>query len=355
MKRITWILLACLLVLTACSGGKKVSYVGDDPNVALIVARQGDMAYNDSAIVGMNVSVQDHGTNLTILEHGNDPNNYDKVFMEAVNGYNHVIMMASNMKDTLEKHAPEYPEIKFLMYDGEVDWDKGDYSNVYCIVYKANEAAYLAGYLAAAESETGIIGFIGGADNMNIDDYAVGYIEGAKKKNPDIKVVADYVGNFNDIEKGKELAVKLADEKADVIFGAAGSVNLGIVEVMNEKNLKMIGVDTDQYMMLIAEGKEELADNVITSVMKNMGQDLYDAIGNYTSREVITGESRIVGLKEGEVFIAKNEHYTRTVPQDLQAEIVALEEEIKSGAIEVPSARTMSPEDVEKLIESVKP
>ena len=123
MKRITWIIIVGLLLLTACQN-KKVTYVGDDPNVALIVAKRGDMAYNDIAIIGMNVSERDHGTNLTILEHENNPDNYDKVFMDAVNAYNHVVMMSSNMKETLEKHADKYPEIKFLLYDGEIDWSK---------------------------------------------------------------------------------------------------------------------------------------------------------------------------------------------------------------------------------------
>lgn len=354
MKKIIWTVLACLFVLTACQG-KKVSYVGDDPNVALIVAKQGDLAYNDTAIIGMNVSVKDHGTNLTILEHQNNPKNYEKVFMDAVNGYNHVIMLSNNMKETLEQHAAEYPEIKFLLYDGEIDWKKGDYSNVYCIVYRANEAAYLAGYLAAAESKTGVIGFIGGVDNANIDDYAVGYIEGAKKRNPDIKVLSEYAGSFDDVEKGKELAEKMVDQKADIIFGAAGSVNLGIIEVLNKHDLYMIGVDTDQYMRLLAAGQDDLADNILTSVMKNISHNLYEAIGNYTSREVITGETKVVGLKENGVAIAKNDHYKKTVPQELQKEIDTLEEDIKSGKIIVPTARTLPPEEVEALLDSVKP
>lgn len=354
MKRITWIIIVGLLLLTACQN-KKVTYVGDVPNVALIVAKRGDMAYNDVAIIGMNVSERDHGTNLTILEHENNPDNYDKVFMDAVNAYNHVVMMSSNMKETLEKHADKYPEIKFLLYDGEIDWSKGDFSNVYCIVYRANEASYLSGYLAAAMSKTGVIGFLGVVDNTNIDDLAVGYIEGAKKKNPDIKIMVDYAGSFDDVEKGKNIASQMIGNNADIIFGAAGSVNLGILEVLNEKDLYMIGTDTDQYMRLIADGKEDLAENIITSVMKNISHNLYDAIGNYTQREVITGETKVVGLKEDGVAIAKNDHYKELVPAELQSEIDTQEKDIISGKINVPTSRALSHEEVEKLIESVKP
>lgn len=354
MKRITWIIIVGLLLLTACQN-KKVTYVGDVPNVALIVAKRGDMAYNDVAIIGMNVSERDHGTNLTILEHENNPDNYDKVFMDAVNAYNHVVMMSSNMKETLEKHADKYPEIKFLLYDGEIDWSKGDFSNVYCIVCRANEASYLSGYLAAAMSKTGVIGFLGVVDNTNIDDLAVGYIEGAKKKNPDIKIMVDYAGSFDDVEKGKNIASQMIGNNADIIFGAAGSVNLGILEVLNEKDLYMIGTDTDQYMRLIADGKEDLAENIITSVMKNISHNLYDAIGNYTQREVITGETKVVGLKEDGVAIAKNDHYKELVPAELQSEIDTQEKDIISGKINVPTSRALSHEEVEKLIESVKP
>ncbi len=354
MKKIVSILLiAIILLLSACTSGR-IMYVGDSPNVALIIASRGDMGFNDSAVIGLNVSVQDHGTNLSILEHGNNPENFEKVFLEAANGYNHVIMMSSTMKEILEKYAADYPDVKFLMYDGEVDWSKGGLDNVYCIIYRANEAAYLAGYLAASTTKTGIIGFVGGVDNTNIKDFAVGYVEGAKRKNPDIKIYIENAHSFEDIDKGKEIARHMIEGGTDIIFSAAGAVNLGVLEVLSENDLPMIGVDADQYARFAATGQQDFANHIISSAMKNIGDSLYQAIENYTTREVITGETKIVGLKENGVSLAKNDYYKSTVPLSVQEEIDALEREIIAGTIVVPSARTLSEEEIQGIFSSVR-
>ncbi|MDI9520854.1 MAG: BMP family ABC transporter substrate-binding protein [Bacillota bacterium] len=353
-KRILILLLVLPFVLTACTQGK-ITYVGDSPNVALLIAKRGDMNFNDSAIIGLKKSEHDHGTVLTVLEHNNQAENYEKVFLEAAKGYNHVIMMSSMMKGTLEKHAADYPDVKFLMYDGEVDWSKGNLKNVYCIVYRANEAAYLAGYLAASMSETNKIGFVGGIENDNIRDFAVGYLKGARHKNPDIQIDVKYAQSFSDAEKGKEIARGMVDNGADIIFAAAGGVNTGVLEVLAEKNRWMIGVDCDQYANFMAANQKHLAKHILTSVTKDISGALYQAIDNYTKREVITGETKTVGLKEGGVSLAKNNYYQQMVPQDVQNEINDLEQKIAAGEVAVPSVRTLTPEEIQALIDSVRP
>lgn len=353
-KKILILLIVIPFVLTACTQGK-ITYVGGSPNVALLIAKRGDMNFNDSAIIGLKASEHDHGTVLTILEHNNQQENFEKVFLQAAKGYNHVIMMSSMMKGTLEKYAADYPDIKFLMYDGEVDWSKGDLKNVYCIVYRANEASFLAGYLAASVSETRKIGFVGGIENDNIRDFAVGYLEGAKRRDPGIQVDLKYAQSFSDVEKGREIARGMIKDGADIIFAAAGAVNTGVLEVLAENNRWMIGVDCDQYAYFIAANQEHLAKCIITSVTKDISSTLYKAIDNYTKREVITGETKMLGLKEGGVSLARNDYYQKMVPLDVQNEINDLEQQIITGEIAVPSVRTLSPEEIQALIDSVRP
>lgn len=345
MRKVASILLiTMILLLTACSSGK-ITYVGDSPNVALIIANRGDKGFNDSAVIGLTVSERDHGTNLTILEHDNDPDKYEDVFLEAAKKYNHVVIASSMMSETFEKHVADYPDVKFFMYDGEVDWDKGNLENVYCVVFSANEVSYLAGYLASSMSKTGHIGFVGGMEIANILDFYVGYEAGAKMKNPNIKISSEYAGTFNDQEKGKEIAKRMADDGVDIIFSAAGAVGLGVLDVVAEKNLWMIGVDADQYAILMAEGKEDLAKRIITSATKNIGDVLYGAVDNYTKftqppyRPLITGVTKTMGLKEGGVSLSKNDYYKEIVPEEIQKEIDELEQKIIDGEIVVPKGR----------------
>lgn len=353
-KKLLILIIVIPFILTACTNGR-ITYVGSSPNVALIIAKRGDMNFNDSAIVGMKASVHDHGTVLTILEHNNQADNFEKVFLDAVKGYNHVVMMSSMMKETVEKYASDYPDVKFFMYDGEVDWSKGNLNNVYCITYRANEVSYLAGYLAASMSETGKIGFVGGIDNNNIKDFAVGYLEGAKRQNPDIQIVVEYAQSFENVEKGKEIARAMVSNGVDIIFAAAGAVNTGVLEVLAENNKWMIGVDCDQYANFYASNQKQLAGRIITSATKNISGVLYQAIENYTTREVITGETKSLGLKEAGVSLAKNDYYKQTVPQAVQEEIDDLEQKIISRKIVVPSVHTLTPEEIQALINSVRP
>ncbi len=363
MKKIACILLITIvLLLAACSG--EAIHDGSSPNVALLIANRGDKGFNDSAVIGLNVSVVEHGTNLTILEHENNEANYEKVFLDAVNGRNHMVFTSSMMAGILEEQADSYQSFKFVMYDGEIDWKrfneykeeyaaelekKGEgkelYDNVFCVVYRANEVSFLAGYLAASMSETGKIGFVGGMKIPNIDNFLVGYEAGAKLKNPNVLLQVEYANSFSDQDKGKEIALGMIDGGADIIFAAAGGVNLGVLDAVAEKNVKMIGVDADQYALLVAEGQEDLAKCIITSAMKDIGNVLFGAVDNYTKREVITGKTKTVGLKEGGVSLAKNIYYKEIVPQAIQDEIDELEQKIIDGEIEVPTVLPPIAED----------
>lgn len=354
-KKILVLLLALTLLLTACGQGKKIMYVGDNPNVALIIAKRGDMGFNDSAVVGLNTAEHDLGAVTSLVEHQNKKEDFEKIFLDTAKGYQHIIIMSSMMKEPLEKHAAEFPDTKFLMYDGEIDWSKGNFENVSCVIYRANESSYLAGYLAAAITETGKIGFIGGINNQNIQDFAVGFIAGARHRNPDIEILLDYAGSFADSEKGKTIAQTMVDDDVDIIFAPAGGTATGVLEVLAENDRWMIGVDTDQYASYFASGQENLANQIVTSATKDISGVIYRTIENYTKLQVETGLTKTLGLKEGGVSLAKNDRYQAIVPQAVQDDLDQIEQQIISGELEVPSARTLTPEEVQTIIESVKP
>ena len=108
------------------------------------------------------------------------------------------------MLDPVLAASEEYPEQKIIIFDVEVAReDPSDYPNVYSCVFKQNEASFLAGAMAMAMSNTGTIGFIGGLEITVINDFLVGYIDGARYVNPDADVLYAYVGDWNDLAKAK--------------------------------------------------------------------------------------------------------------------------------------------------------
>ena len=141
-----------------------------------------------------------------------------------------IILGTWQMTESLEAIAPWNPNVKYIIFDTEVDYSKGNLDNVYSITYKQNEGSFLAGALAAMITNSDLpkvnsdkaIGFLGGMDIPVINDFLVGYIEGALYIDPEIKVDISYIGSFDDSAKGKEMALAQYNRGVDIGFNVAG-------------------------------------------------------------------------------------------------------------------------------------
>lgn len=348
------LLLAMSFSLFACKSQESI-YLGDDTSVALIIGEKADMSFNYTAIVGLKMAEKDYDINLTILEHKNKAENFETKLLEAAEAKNNIIMTSSLLIETLEKNADKYPNITFVLYDGEIDWNKGDFNNVVCITYKSREASFLAGYAAASLSDSNIIGALAGMDIDANNDFIVGYIDGARLYNPEIKVIVEYIDSFSDPEKGKSIAKTMIDQGADVLFNIAGGSGQGIYEAVNDNEIIAIGVDSDQAMMYESKGEKEIANSIFTSVLKRVDQNLYKTIGDYEDQKLEYGKTRKLGLKEEAVSIAKNNYYETYIDKETRSEIEQLANKIISGEIIIESPMDKDEEFMEKLINSVKP
>ena len=92
-----------------------------------------------------------------------------------------------------------------------------DAPNIASLIFKEQEAGYLAGYIAALQSKTGKVGYIGGTKIPPVERFGIGFVQGAKAAKSDIKVMYNYSGTFSDTNKGKTLAATMFDSGADVI------------------------------------------------------------------------------------------------------------------------------------------
>ncbi len=336
---------------------------GDKLKVSLLVTGSfGDKAFNDSAQEGMEkikAELSDK-CDVEMIEMGNDKTKFEGSLLDASDSDADVIIVGTwDMKEILETVAPQYPDKKYIIFDTDVDYSLG-LENVYSMSYKQNEAAFLAGVLAAGvttsdmefANEEAKIGFIGAKDTAAvINDSAVGYIEGAKFMNPDIKVLVSYVGSYTDSATAKELALTQYSNGADCVFVAAGPASVGVIEAGAESQKYVIGVDSDQA--LAYEGKEE-ANYIISSAIKGVGISLYNSIEKDLEGELPYGTYEQLGLKEGAVGLAENEIYTSTVPEDIRANVDAAEEKILNGEVTVSTAYGMDEATLDGIINSVQ-
>ncbi|MEN3008657.1 BMP family ABC transporter substrate-binding protein [Pseudothermotoga sp.] len=323
----------------------------------------GDKSFFDSAGRGIQMAIKELGVQGKIIEAGYNPANW-RPYLEDISDedYDIIIVGTWQMQEILEEIAPMHPEKKYFIFDTSVNYKKPGLKNVYSILYKQNEGSFLVGALAALITTSGmpktnpepIIGFLGGMDIPVINDFLVGYIEGAKYVNPNIKVLISYVGSFNDPAKGKELSLAMYRQGADIIFNVAGNTGIGLLEAAKEADRWAIGVDSDQAL-IYEDIDKEIAKRIVTSMMKNVDISIFRGLKLHLEGKLKYGQAEALGIAEGGVGVADNKYYRELVPEQFRNRIKELEQKILKGEIKVSTVFGMPQEQLDKLRQSVKP
>ena len=285
MKKILSLILCITMVATlAVLGASAESEKTDALKVGICVAGSlGDQGFYDSANDGLQKLAADYGVVGSVVECKNDASAYEPALVEAAEQNDVVVAVGWEFWDGLDVVAPEMPDTKFIFVDNGMT----GHDNLLAITYKENQGSFLAGYIAMKLSKTGKVGVIGGEDSDTINNFIVGYKQGALYANPDGEVLDPiYTNDYEDPAKGKESALALNSKGADVIFQVADKTGLGVFEAAQEKGFYAIGVDKDQ--------KSENPDVVVCSMLKHVGESVYQAVAQYIEEGVFNG-GEIIG------------------------------------------------------------
>ncbi len=360
-------MLASLLLLSACTNSAKPDSgqapADGKPKFIFVVTDQlGDKSFNDSAADGTKRITEELGYETKIVEIGRDQTKWEPTILDISESgeYTAIFLNGSGTQEIVERIAGDFPDQKYVLFDAVIE--EGAFDNIYAISYKQNEGSYLGGVVAGLVTSSEMeyanaddkIGFIGGDEGPIISDFLVGYIEGAKSVNPDVKVYVSYVGSWTDTAKAKELANAQFSQGVDIIFPAAMTAGLGVIEAAAEQDKYIIGVDSDQASLL-GETDEEKANVILTSVVKEVGQSLFiyaEKVGNGEDQYGITD---VLGVQEKTTDIVENEYYLKNVPQEIRDKVTISRSEIVSGAIKVSTALGVEQSTVNEIINSVKP
>jgi len=365
MKRFVVALLALSLVSISlfANGKQEVAPTASQQKATLDVALMingnlGDKSFHDSANRGMQMIKDQLNCKIKVAEVGYDDSKWEPALRDLCDEKHDIVICGTwQMQALVQKVAPDYPNQKIIVYDTSMDYasdTKGVYKNIYSIEYKQNDGSFLAGALAAKMSKSGIIGFVGGMDNTVILDFLLGYIQGAKNVNPNIKVVSSFVGNFSDAAKAKELTFSQYQMGADVVFSCASNAGEGTLQASKEKGKLAIGVDSDQAM-LYKDTDPQLANLIISSVLKRVDQSIFLAVQAAIKGNLAWGTRVALGINEDCVGLADNEIYQKVVPADVRATISALTDKIKNGEIKVDTAFGLTSDQITAKIDAVRP
>ena len=205
--------------------------------------------------------------------------------------------------------------------------------NVVCIPYAQNEGSFLAGYVAGKMSTSGVVGAVGGENSDTINDFIVGFTQGAEYANPEIEVVVNYTNTYDDPAVGKECALALHDKGADVIFQVCSKAGEGVFQAAQEKGFYAVGVDSDQ--------KYIAPDVIICSMIKEVGKSIYDAVAKHIGGdESLWGTTWLADMSNEYIGVSYGTDGEGVqVPDEIKAEVEALAAQILSGEIVVDTTR----------------
>ncbi|QRK09728.1 BMP family ABC transporter substrate-binding protein [Archangium violaceum] len=308
--------------------GKKMeggSYKDASPE-ELKATLQQDLASRDIAPVGITPVVlqskvpEDYEPNLQLL--------VDQNVALAVG----VGFMLENAVETV---ARRNPDAKFLLIDSPiVSADNKPYTlpNVRTVTFREEQGSFLVGALAGLVTQGDKVGFVGGMEVPLIKKFEAGFRAGVAATNPKATVLVNYTGSFDNVAAGKQVGQDLVNKGADVVYHAAGSDGLGVIQAVKEaraadKNVFVIGVDSDQSHLA--------PEAVLTSMLKRVDLGVYEAVRDLAAGKLQGGDV-VLGLKEGGVTYAPvrveipNKAELLEKVEELRAKVIA-------GEIQVPS------------------
>lgn len=309
---------------------------GDDFSVVMVTDVGGvdDKSFNQSAWEGMQEWGEDNGKKegadgYTYIQ-SNEDSDFVTNLNSAVNAnFDLIYGVGFKLQEAMTDVAGQNEDQQFVIIDSVIDAP-----NVESVLFKDQEAAFLAGVAAAESTETGKIGFIGGQESEVISRFEAGFVAGVKEVDPAIEVNVEYVGSFGDAARGKQLAAAMYSSGIDIIYQAAGDSGNGVFSEAKDRmnadpseKLWVIGVDRDQE----EEGKYDSGNLTLTSTLKGVGAAVKDIANDTMAGNFTGGETVNFGLAEGGVDLTDG-----SLTDEVKKSIEDYKEKIINGDIEVP-------------------
>jgi basic membrane protein A and related proteins len=355
-KRIVAILAAGGLTLAAAAcgeapdetpSGSSSSAAGGAPYKACMVTDTGgidDRSFNASAWAGLQAAK----TAQSNIEPEYVASTAEADYEPNLRGFvqkkcNFILSVGGLMGDATKKVAAENTSQQFGIVDSAIEGA----TNVYPMQFATDEAAFLAGYLAAGFSKSGKVATYGGLKIPPVTVFMDGFADGVahynQQKSKNVQVLGwtkasqngTFAETFTDQNKGKAIANTFVAQGADVIMPVAGGTGLGTADVAKASGGKtsVIWVDQDG-----CQSAQQYCDVFLTTVVKNIAGAVEQAVSTGASNQPLAADPGYLGtLENNGVSLAPYNQFDSKVDAALKGEVDKLKADIIAGTVKVES------------------
>jgi basic membrane protein A len=303
---------ALMLSIAACGdddddsggngGGSETSAETQESIKAGVVTDIGglnDRSFNASANAGIKRAAKELGIEERVLISKSQGDYVPNLTTLAQQQFDLIVPVGFLMADATNTVASKLPDVNFAIVDYSAAELKDKPKNVQGLLFKEQEAGYLAGYLAglwAKDNNAKAVSTVGGQKIPPVDHYIAGFQAGAKEANPGIQTLNGYSQDFVDQAKCKEIALDQIAKGSKVVFQVAGGCGLGALDAAKEKGVQGIGVDADQGY---------LGNHILTSALKNVDVAVFNAIKRAQEGQFEGGTDVVATVENGGVGLGK--------------------------------------------------
>jgi basic membrane protein A and related proteins len=296
-----------------------------------------DKSFNQTSHDGLLQAKEQYGVETGEIESQSDAEYSDNIQAMVKEGCKSITTVGFLLGDATEAAAKKNPDVDFSIID--FAYEKAP-ANLKGLTFDTAQPAYLAGYLAAAESESGIVGTFGGLNIPTVTIFMEGFRLGVEAFNEengaDVKLLGwdgkdgSFTEDFEDKSKGQTIGQQMIQQGADVIFPVAGPAGLGGLQAAKDSGAaRGVWVDTDGCV-----SAAEYCDILLTSVMKRMDVATSTAIKASIDGE-FNNEPYVGTLENDGVALAPYNDQDAEIDQEVKDKIEELKQQIISGELKV--------------------
>lgn len=318
-----------MLTVSACSGsGGENGAAADGLRVALLTAGPvSDAGWYAGAYEGLLLIEDSLGARVS-HQQTSTPAEFDEAFLSyGTAGYDLVFAHGFEYQDAAMRAAERFPNTTIVVSGG------GRFAeNVVPLVFQLEEGSYLAGMLAAAMSESGIIGMVGGVAIPPVEGTFLAFEAGARRFDPDVRILETFTGNWDDVAAAKEAAVAQLSRGADVLIHNVDAASFGVFQAVREaraagRSAWALGMNRDQ---------NDVAPDVILGSAVIRIPEAFLETARAWQAGTLGGAPIYAGASGSVIDFVLNPELASRVPADVMEAIAEARAAIRSGALDVP-------------------